>query len=430
MENRRTLTLLSLFLVLVLGACSQTPIPVDDLTPTPAEDSDQTPEPSVPATESPRGSLTLSVWLPPEFDPNSGSAAGDLMRARLEAFRALNPDLSIDIRVKAEDGPGGLLPSLTAAHAAAPLALPDLIALPQSDLEAAAIKNLVHPIDGLSNVHESDDWYQYARDLVHIQDSNFGFAFAGNALVLVYRPSAFDQPPVSIAQAIELGEALAFPAASADSLTTLNLYLAHGGQIEDEDGRPFLDAQSLESALGYFESGLQSGTTPFWLTQFESFSQSEEAFTNGQANLAIAWSEDYFAAMRDDSAAVPLPGPEGVSGTLATGWIWAVTSEDPIHLEAAISLAEFLVDPEFLGVWTEAAGVLPTRPSSLQEWDPSPERVLVGEVAQSARAVPSNSLLAILGPALQAATVDILKQLSDPQSAAQQAADALAPEGF
>ena len=49
----------------------------------------------------PSGTITLQVWLPPEFDPDGGTPAGDLLKARLEEFSAQNPGVSIEVRLKA-----------------------------------------------------------------------------------------------------------------------------------------------------------------------------------------------------------------------------------------------------------------------------------------------------------------------------------------
>ena len=81
------------------------------------------------------------------------------------------------MRIKAPDGPGGLLDSLTTASAAAPLALPDLVALPRPIMETAALKGLVHPYQNLTSPIDEPDWYPYARQLARLQDSIFGIAF-------------------------------------------------------------------------------------------------------------------------------------------------------------------------------------------------------------------------------------------------------------
>jgi len=79
----------------------------------------------------------LILWLPPEFDPHSGTPAGDLLNERLDAFINAHPGLTIEVRIKAVNGPGGLLDSLATTSAAAPAAIPSLVALPRGELETA-----------------------------------------------------------------------------------------------------------------------------------------------------------------------------------------------------------------------------------------------------------------------------------------------------
>ena len=97
-----------------LGSLSGTPAPV-----TPTLESEETPgtastpQPETPSeTETPPQLpevITLHLWLPPEFDPNDGTLAGNLLKARLEEFTAQNPGVSIEVRLKAVQGAGGLL---------------------------------------------------------------------------------------------------------------------------------------------------------------------------------------------------------------------------------------------------------------------------------------------------------------------------------
>ena len=51
----------------------------------------------------------VRIWLPPEFDPDGNSPASSLLKARLEQFATENPDIRLEVRVKALEGAGGLL---------------------------------------------------------------------------------------------------------------------------------------------------------------------------------------------------------------------------------------------------------------------------------------------------------------------------------
>ena len=131
--------ILLLILIAAVAGCSfptptlAPPIPEATLTPTavPVSTEDVT-EPE------PEGPVTLRVWVPPQFDPVNESPAVAIFQSRLDEFASRKPNVEIEVRSKTVDGYGGILDTLTTASAAAPLALPDLVALPRHALEIAA----------------------------------------------------------------------------------------------------------------------------------------------------------------------------------------------------------------------------------------------------------------------------------------------------
>ncbi len=385
-----------------------------------------TAEPTEPSTDTPVDSLTLRIWVPPQFDPEAGTRAGDLLAARLQEFEATDDNIQVEVRVKAAEGTGGLLASLTAAHAAAPLALPDLIALPRADLETAAIKGLVAPLDGLTPILEEADWYAYAVELARLQENHFGIPFAGDTLTVIYRPAIVGDPPQTWADILQLSEPLTFPAAAPNALFPLALYLSAGGSITDEAGRPSLSVTTLTEVLNFIQSGERSGVLPFWLTQYDTFDVAKQAYRENRAHLAVTWISDYLVDPPIDTVTAAIPTPDGTPFTLARGWVWALSNQDENRNQATVELAEFLADPEFMGSWTEAAGHIPTRSSALNVWPASPLRALVSQMVIAGQVVPPMEVITILGPVLQEATVQVLKEQANPATAARQAAEQLA----
>lgn len=423
----RSLILVLLISLLLLAGCTglffleetpavvETPLVAETLLP-PVE---VTPVPS-PSPSAP-GMLTLRVWVPPQFDPNSGTPAGNLLRARLAEFSLRRPQVRIEVRIKAVEGPGSLLDSLGAASAAAPLALPDLVALPNSQLETAALKGLLHPYNNLSTALDSPDWYEYARQLARLQTSTFGMPFAGDALILVYRPAMVPEPPRDWAAALEAGGPIVFPAADTRALFTLALYQANGGRIRDDQGRPYLDAAALTEVLAFYQAAGQAEVMPYWLTQYQSDDQAWETLVENRTHMVITWASRYLGGLLADTAMTPIPTEDGAAFTLASGWVWALASPEPEQHPISVELAEFLTEPTFLAKWTEAAGVLPPRPSALSAWNDSALQSALGEVALSAQLYPSADVLTSLGPAVEQATLQVLKQQGDPSAAAQAA---------
>lgn len=374
----------------------------------------------------PIGPVPLHVWVPPQFDPAGPGRAGALLRAQLDAFMASHPDIYIDVRVKSASGPGGLLESLTTASAAAPAAVPGLIALSRSDLEAAAVKGLIFPLDELSSAMEESDWYPYARQLASLQESVFGLPFAGNALVLLFRPSAIgSEPPMTWEEVLERGVPLIFQAGDPQAMVTLTLYRSAGGGVQDAQGRPALNPAILADVFELYQRGSRSGIFPASIAQYQSTGQAWQAYREGQADWVITWSSNYLGELPADTSATVLPPLDSDNLTLATGWVWALSDQDPVRRRASVELAEFLVESDFLSEWSAAAGYLPTRPSALAGWPNESLQPFIAQVVLSAQLRPANELMASLGPVLLEGTLSILKDQGSPVQVAQTAAEKL-----
>ena len=407
-----------------LSACSGIAIPGLPGTTTPSE-----PLPTAALTSTPAfvlatptpGPTILRLWLPPQFDPTQDSQASRLLQKQLDAFVGQHPGVRIEVRIKALDGPGGLLDALSAANAAAPLALPDLILLPRAHLETAALKGLLTPFDELSTSLNDDDWYDYAKQLARLQDSTFGLPLAGDGQVMLYRPAEVIEPPKDWPSLLELTSPFIFPAADEQTLFTLQQYLATGAPIQDADGRPTLDPAALTRVLDFFAGASAAGIMPFWLTQFTTADQAWEAYNEQSESLVAVPVSRYLQELPGDSIAAPIPTQDGKPFTLVDGWVWALSNPQPDRHELSVALAEFLTSSDFLAEWSIAAGYLPPRRSALASWPNQSLRNLAENIIDSAHILPSVDVLAVLNPALHQATIEVLKQESDPQTAVQKA---------
>lgn len=414
-----------LALMLLVSACSPNS-PQLTTYPEPTQTAPAAPTaPPVQATPTREGPVTLRIWLPPEFDPESGSEAGELLANRLAAFSARRPDVRLEVRIKAPDGPGGMLDSLTAANAAAPLALPDLVALPRNTLEAATLKGLLHSYDSLKNDLDDPDWFGYAQQMARVQNSVYGIPFAGDALVLVYRTTTIPTPPRTVTETINLKSTLAFPAADPQALFILAQYRHLGGALLDEQDKPFLDATLLGELLGYYQDYARAEVTPFWLTQYQTDSQAWQAYSDSQVDLVVTWASRFLIEQPPNSQVAPLPMPDGETSTLARGWSWGLVSENPETQRLSVQLVEYLTESDFIAAWNQVAGYLPLRASAMDGWQTDIPAEMAVDILTSAELIPPSDILNILGPPLQIATAEILKQITDPLVAAQNAASKL-----
>ena len=371
-----------------------TPVPTRTarLTPTPP------PLPTETAPAEPEMS-SLRVWLPAQFNLSEENPAAELLAQRLREFESQHADLKIEVRLKTAETEGDILNALSITSAAAPGALPDLVLLSRSDLETAALLGLLHPIDGLSNSLDDPNWYSYAQQLAHIQNTGYGLPFLGDALVLIYYPE--------LGQIVTWEDVLAsegdivFPAGNPDGLIGLSLYASAGGEILDSQGVPMLDQEILVRVLTLVEEGLSKEIFPPSLSNVTNEAQTLQIYRGGSANKGIVWYLSYRPL--EDGAITPLPGLGDLPFAYATGWVWALAGSDPEKQQLAVELAEYLVAEDFIAEWTRATGYLPTRPSIVEDGD----RTLTA-IIESAHPIPSRDVLAVVGPLMQEALTRVL----------------------
>lgn len=370
------------------------------------------------------GPVTIVLWVPPQFDPQSSTPVGKLLKERLVEFGARRPDVRVDVRTKAVEGPGGMLDALATASAAAPEVLPNLVALPRPVFEAAALKGLLFSLDGLTTALDDPDWFEFARQLATLQGSVYGLPISGDALALAYRSDAVT-PPATWQSALDTQSAILFAVEDPQASVALALYQATGGQVVDEQGKPFLESDQLEYLFAFFQQAQQAGVMPSWTAQLESDDQVWVALGEGRANMAITRVSYYLNSPIPNIALAPLPTPGGEAFTLTSGWVWALASAEVETQKLSVQLAEFLTDSSFLASWNEAGGSLPPRPSALDGWEDAALRSLLEKIAVSAHLFPSTDVTNSLGPVLEQATVKILKQETDPATALKTALEAL-----
>lgn len=434
MKRSRSTLAIALILLLFLSACDRLPFDIpwmEPNQPTPTKrlgdpgNKTPTPDPTDVVAPTPEAITSLTLWVPPEMDPELETPAAQIFADQLQRYSEANDELEIIVRVKAASGAGGLLDALTATSLAAPDALPDLIALSREDLEVAALKGLVFSMDGMTDLADSGDWYGYAREMALLQSSTYGLPFAGDALALVYLTETLPVFPATWTDLLASQVVMAFPGQSNQSLFQLSLYEGEGGIIQDNQRRPILELDPLTKIFHLIQDGVTEGAFVEDFTQYQTLTQVWTAFRDGQTDLAVVWVSDYLQDSVSGAALTPLLPMSGGAVSIGSGMSWALASPDEDRQEMAVDLAEFLVDPEFLAEWTYAVGYVPTRSSALEAWENQNLRGTVSQIALMTRLRPSNDILSSLGPILQTQTQQILQSLIDPAQAAQAALESL-----
>jgi len=409
----------------ILGGCASLELPawlnpVSGRQPTPIPQQTQTATAVSPVLDvTPTSSALyrkLVVWVPPQWDPESGSLPASLLAVQLQSFEEINPDVDIEIRVKAVEGAGGLMESLTTSAASAPLALPSLAAMRVEDLESAVGNGVIYPLED-SLMLEDPDWFNYAREISQVKNTVYGLPFAGDAILLLQKQQEGIPTPQTWQDILRRGQPILFPAASNQSMLSFNLYLSAGGTFGSGLDEPLLQQEILKEVFDLYAFGSQSGVFPYWISQYENDQQALEAFQSGQADSLITWTSTYLSDPQEYTITV-LPSLHDGAYSLATGWVWVLTDPLPERRDTSIQLAEHLVDSGFLATWSPLAKVLPVRPSSTSGWGDATLQAEVTRIAQSAHRIPEDAILTSYGPVLQNATLQIIKiQISSTEAA-------------
>jgi ABC-type glycerol-3-phosphate transport system substrate-binding protein len=283
--------------------------------------------------------------------------------------------------------------------------MPDLVALTYSDMQSAASAGFLHPLEGLTNVLQDPDWYPVAREFGHYQNSEFGLPFASDALLTVYRPAAFDPPPSAWDAVFESGSYAAFPASDPKALFFLDLYLSAGGELTNDQGAIILDEELVIQVLSFFKEGLDKGAIPPEIKDHQTDVQTLQYFRGGYADLVVVSVTSDLATKSGQY--MPVLGLNNLHYSLADGWVWSLAGADAEKLPVAAELAAYLVDSEYMSIWTKSAGYLPTRPQALAGWEEEDLETSLNEVLQSAHPVPLDQVLTVVGPLLQEAVVRV-----------------------
>jgi ABC-type glycerol-3-phosphate transport system substrate-binding protein len=376
-----------------------------------------TPNPSATPNVPVLGSETLILWVPPQFDPLDGSTASNLFLSRLDEFSSRRPQTDIQVRVKELSGEYGLLESLRTTRTAAPIIMPDLIALPRSLMEQAFLEGLVLPLDEITEVMDENDWFSYALDLARVGDQIAGIPFAGDVMVLAYKNDTEDPPPPDWDSVLTIQKALAFPASDPQALVTLALYQSLEGELVDPSGELIIGEESLLEVLTYYQQAQAANVMPYWLTQFETDQQSWQSYQDRQSTLAVTWSSTLLSSDSPNTALAALPTKDSKPFTYADGWVWCVIPSDTETEQAAVELAEFVIDETYLSIWSLESGYLPTRPSGMDSWSEVSFYSTLQQLLPSAILVPDGHILDELGPEVRDAVVAVLKDQVEPASA-------------
>lgn len=381
------------------------------------------------ATSTPSPTEDLVLWLVPRFAPRADTTSGALLLARLQAFEANNPGLTISTRIKQEDGSGSLLGTLQAATVASPATLPDIVTLDEQMLDQAGLDDLIMPLDDLLAIPSIPGWYDFSIAASLVNGGQYGLPFAADGEVLAYSIAAYPAAPRSWEDLLDGPAQFMIPTGDPQAAFTLNQYLMLGGSITNNTGVPTLEAETLTEAFSFYEALHTAGVLPQTSMQYSNATETWTQYSSGNAVAALAPLSSFFAQYYpSQTSATPLPASTTAGSIFIETWSWAIVPHDPAREALAAELLEWLSDPEFLGPWTDALDLLPPSAPALAAWPDGSKASIASRLVTNAQAKPADEILDILGPPLQDAIAQILLNLATAeQSAAAVIADLQSP---
>ncbi len=395
---------------------SEAAVPTSEPSPTAAATETAEPTPEI---------HTISLWIPPQFDPGQGTNAGKALAAAIDSYTAEHPNVSISLRVKATSGDSSALNTITAANHIAPDVLPSLALLSRSDMETAVQRGILEPIT-TSVFSDSSTWYGYARQSAVIDGTVYGLPILGDSLVITYKTARIGAELSDWNDILTRGLPIGFAPSSSTSHFGTFIYLTQGGMLTNDQGQPWLDQQKLTDTLNFFLTGGQNGSFPPSLAQLVDDAQVWQRFNDGTMSIIVSRFSSFRHYQTPEISVHAIPVPEDHPDyPLVNTWNLVMLEDKPLLQKEAIGFAEYLCDILVNDSFSQTAGYLPVRKSDHQAWSEDPQFDMIRVMSENAVLLPVNQVTNKIVPVINAAVSQIIKNQQTPETAAQEAITAL-----
>jgi ABC-type glycerol-3-phosphate transport system substrate-binding protein len=260
-----------------------------------------------------------------------------------------------------------------------------------------------------------------------------GIPFEMDVEHLIYNTNKVSTPPLVWTDIISASTPYVFPAKGRNGLVNdafLIQYLALGGQLQDEEGQPFLDEQAVRAILEYYRQGVEEGIIPADVLTIGDPGDIWSNYVSAQVGIAHVNSHR-FLSDRDVLSSTQfgtIPTRDGTPLTIARGRTMAIVARDPKRRAMAANLIEWLMAPDNNAAWNRATSYLPTRYASFEligDSDPYwPFLQHQLEVAVSPPVFPEYDQI---GRVLQQAVIEVLSEEATSEEATTAAVQAITP---
>jgi ABC-type glycerol-3-phosphate transport system substrate-binding protein len=370
------------------------------------------------------GTLTLTLWIADDIAPGL-TPAGRILTNQLDAFSAANPAIRVQVVPKRTSGKGGLLDFLLTTRNVIPARLPDLVALDLSQVPLAAQAGILQPLDGVVPTDLSGDFFAFAAQAAHFRNQWVAVPFAANVDHLVYNRNVIRKPPQTWDEFTKQKGSLLLPLGG-DSAFLLQ-YFALGASVTDASDQPALDVSATAQVLSLFKRAHDLNLVPETAMNLKTGDDVWTNFAAGQASMAQVSASRFIAERSKVPSALyaPVPTREGKVTTIATGWAFALVTNEPARQAAAARFMQWVVQGDRLAPWLRAARLLPTTRATVPlAVDPPDYAAFIREELEGAVPMPSATVDAGSAEAWRSAIVAVWKGQTTPEEAARNATGA------
>jgi ABC-type glycerol-3-phosphate transport system substrate-binding protein len=367
------------------------------------------------------GTLTLTLWIADDVAPGL-TPAGRILKNQLDAFSAANPAIRVQVVPKRTLGKGGMLDFLLTTRNVIPARLPDLIALDLSEVPLAAQAGILQPLDGIVPTELSGDFFAFAAQAAHFRNQWIAVPFAANVDHLVYNRNIIRKPPQTWDDLTRQKGSLLLPLGG-DSAFLLQ-YFALGGSLTDASGQPGLDVSATAQVLSLFKRAHDLNLLPETAMNFKTGDEVWTNFAAGQTSMAQVSASRFIAERGQAPFALyaPVPTREGKVTTMATGWAFALVTNEPVRQAAAARFIQWIAQGDHIAPWLRAARLLPTTRATVPlAVDPPDYAAFIRDELEGAVPMPPAAPDAG-SSAWQSAIMAVWKGQTTPEEAARNAA--------
>ena len=401
---RKLITTSLLILLLAAGCSVNTGVISDAAIPTSDQDGNNRTESTLQPGSSPtafagnREPISLTIWVPDDFAIKSNEQVQNLLVDRLKTFEQANSGISIDIRFKNVKNQENMMELLNTTSRVAPSILPDIVLLNRNDMETAALKGLLIPIDDAAAVNNLPQIFSGFEALGKVQGSIFGVPAAGDVLLILSKDGG-EGSVSSWEEILDSDSLLGANLNDPNGTFFLALYQSAGGKLTDEKGKPYLDQDALTKLLVFVRDAKTGGTFTSWSLLVSDWMEVSKRFESGEGDLEVNWFSHSNRTVNDKVNYYAIPGLAENKASMLTGWYWASVNPAPESQAATNELLSFLSQPVFASTWSSTAGYLPV---SNQMWPVTDyDMTTLQEIMNTAQPLPETSILITVGPVIR-----------------------------